>query len=153
MHRVKNIFLFSILKIIYHSLIASHLNYCSIVYLDTFWKHLKPLQVLQEYLEIFHLNLQNFKMFQELKHYSFFLNLLDLKHIQILNISIWYFQIQNSNNNFYDKSLLILLPSSDSWQSLMYQIPFVSSERSRFLIGYQIPFIANNHKLNDKILF
>ena len=35
----------------------------------------------------------------------------------------------------------------------MYQIPFVSSERSRFSIRYQIPFIANNHKLNDKILF
>ena len=35
----------------------------------------------------------------------------------------------------------------------MYRIPFVSFVRSRFSIRYQIPFIANNYKLNDKILF
>ena len=36
MYRVKNIFPFTILKTIYHSLITSYLNYCSVVYLMHF---------------------------------------------------------------------------------------------------------------------
>ena len=157
MYRVKIIFPFTILKIIYHSLITSYLNYCSVVYLNTFCKHIKPLQVLQNrairILGNFLHRPSKLENVSETKTLFLFLNLLDLNDIRILNNSIWHFQIQNFKNYFYDKSLLILLPHSDCWRSRMYQIPFVSSERSKFSIRYQIPFIANNHKLNDKILF
>ena len=104
MYCEKNIFPFTILKIIYHSLIASYLNYCSVVYL-TFWKHIKPLQVLQNravrILGNFLYRPSKTENVSETKMLFLFLNLLDLNNIRVLNTSIWNFQIlyESSMNN------------------------------------------------------
>ena len=141
------------------------MNYCSVVYLNTFWMYIKPLQVLQNrairILGNFLHRPSKLESVSETKTLFLFLNLFDLNDIRVLNTyhmvsiyhTIWHFQIQNCKNYFCDKSLLILLPRSDCRRSGMYRIPFVSSERSRFSIRYQIPFIANNYELNDKIMF
>ena len=157
MYRMKDIFPFAILKIIYQSLIASYLNYCSAVYLNTFWTQIKPLHVLQNRaIRILGNNLLRplkLENVSETKTLLLFLNLSDLNDIRALNNSIWRFGIQNSDNYFYDKSLLSLLPCLDCRRSGMYRNPFVSSERSRFSLSYQIPFIASNYKRNKKLHF
>ena len=128
---------------IYHSLITSYLNYCSVVYLNTFWEHIKPLQVLQNrairILGSFLHRPSKLEYVSETKTLFLFLNLLDLNDIRILNTSIWHFEIQNSRNYFYDKSLLILLPRSDCRRSRMYRVPFVSSEGQGFRLGTKYP--------------
>ena len=99
MYRVTNVFPFTILKIIYYSLIASHLNYCSVVYLNTFWKNIKPLQVLQNrairILGNFLHRPSKRENVSKTKTLFLFLNLLDLNGIKVLNTSARYFQIQN----------------------------------------------------------
>ena len=90
MYRVKNIFPITILKIIYHSLITSYLDYCSVVYLHTFWKHIKPLQVPQNrairILGNFLHRPSKLENVSETETLFLFLNLLDLNDIRILFI-------------------------------------------------------------------
>lgn len=155
MYRLQHVFPFSILKIIYHSLIAPYLNYCTIIYLNTFWTHIKPLQILQNkavrILGNFLHRPSKLRDASETETLFLFLNLLDLKHIRELNISIWHFKIQDPSSYFYEKSLLILPPPSALRCSGTYRIPFVNCERSRFSIRYQIPFISNKYRLKDRI--
>ena len=47
MYRLQHFFPYEILRLLYFSLVHSHLSYCPIVYLATFKTHLKPLQIVQ----------------------------------------------------------------------------------------------------------
>ena len=47
MYKLQYFFRYEIFRLLYFSLVHSHLSYCPIVYLVTFKTHLKPLQIMQ----------------------------------------------------------------------------------------------------------
>ena len=71
------------------------MSYCSVVYLNTFCKHIKTLQVLQnrakEYIKNFLHRPSKLENVSETKTLFLFLNSLDLNDTRVLNTSIWHF--------------------------------------------------------------
>ena len=154
LHRMKHVFPFSILKILYHSLIESYFKYCPVIYLNTFMVHLQPLQIIQNkavrILGTFvhrPVRLQNLSETQTL---YLFLNIVNLKQLKDLHTAMWYYDIQSSANYFHDLGI-IETPISPAHhvRSKKYRLPPIKSERARFSIRYQIPHIANKFNLID----
>ena len=144
LHRLKQVFPFSILKILYHSLIESYLNYCPIVYLNTFIVHLQPLQIIQNkairILGAFVHRPARLKNLSETQTLYIFLNILNLKQLNYVHIAMWYYDIQSSANNFYNLGI-IGTPTSPTHciRSKKYRLPPIKSELdsqsdTRFLI-------------------
>ena len=157
LHRLKYVFPFSIIKILYHSLIESYLRYCPIIYLNTFPNHFKHLQTLQNKAvrilgTFFHrpARLQNLS---ETKTLFLFLHILNLNQLRELQLSLWHYDIQSPASYFYESQILVTpirSLASSSARFGAYRIPLINCERDKFSIRYQIPSIANRLKLNSK---
>ena len=152
LHRLKQVFPFSILKILHYSLIESYLNYCPTIYLNTFMVHLRPLQIVQNkairILGTFVHRPARLKNLSETQTLYIFLNILNLKQLKDVHTAMWYYDIQSSTNYFHVLDIIGTRTSpAHCIRSKKYCLPPIKSERTKFSIRYQILHFVNKLKL------
>ena len=110
LHRLKFLFSYKVLRILYFCLIDTHLLCCSAIFLLTFKSHIKPLLTLQNkairILGKFLQHPRSTDIHSETRTSYLFLDIMTLTQKAHLLLSSWFFKIQHVHNFFFDQNLL-----------------------------------------------
>ena len=106
LHRLKFLFSYKVLRILYFCLIDAQIQYCSAMFLLTFKSHIKPLQTLQNkairILDKFLQFSRSTDIHSETRTSYLFLDIMTLTQKSHLLVSSWFFKIQHVHNFFFD---------------------------------------------------
>ena len=133
-----------VLKILYHSLILSHLQYCTLLWANSYYSHLHKLRLLQkkairilsntDYLS------HSSKLFLKLK-------LLKLDYIMIFRLGTFMYKLKNNKISSTIPHMFITnenIHSHNTRNKEGYLIPSVRTNCGKFTVSYAGPILWNS---------